>query len=832
MLLIRILLTAPHRFRRTELAQLIWPDSQNPMNNMRQLLFRMKSMSEEVLELIETDREMILVKTPDKILLDVHSFQFPFRCQPPHPPDACPACFSDLEHSLSLYRGPFLEGWELSGSEPFDDWAIGIRDQMETLALNRLKKVLNHYKNHGDIQKALFHARSMASVNIDQEPFQAELFSSLEEAGCQEEILERFKEIRSRWRELFGIEPDDRIRQIYERAINGKGLITSVPLRKTAPLLEWRPMMYLAIAVSFLSVEDPDEQFGWVERIIEISHTLIEQYGGIPTQHFGTLVVGAFGHPHFREHMSIHALLCALGIRTKIDAIAASGQGLSVCIGIHGEQTIVADKTTSVSLSGNAIKTAIRLAETGNHSEVLATGQALERTHGHVLSHPVFKDPDGTTPFWIYRVLSSIDGRQRFWEIDGEAKTPFVVRKTELARLTETWERILQKQCAIFGIRGEKGSGKSRLLCHFLKQTRSAPVFIRTIFCRPETQGSPFLPMVFEIRDAFAVGKTLDTKTLEKMLDAIGIRSPYRHRLGKVLSQTLEVPLEGNGENTPIPKEELYQEAIELFTRFMLLRPDQTPLILAIEDIHWGDPYTLRILKRIAVAPPAAPFLLLFTSRDGADRSGVDFWKVEHVLLEPLPSGDIRNLIGAMDPDRQLGPEIREKIEKDSDGIPLFVEELVRHYQNNPEIHSFHPCQIPGTLEDFLSHKLHSTGENRFLLGKASVLGEFFTRELLLPLCSEEEQKNLDSRIDGLIQSKILKFTEIGGHILYAFSNTLLRYRAYRSLMDRRRRELHRRVLHLLESRGGPSPPFCEEILHFHRKMSEHHGRFSPAREN
>jgi DNA-binding SARP family transcriptional activator len=679
MLSIRILLTAPHRFRRDELAQLIWPDSQNPMNNMRQLLFRMKSMPEEISELIETDREMILVKNPEKILIDLHSFQFPFRCQPPHPPDACPACFADLEHSLSIYRGPFLEGWEISGSEPFDDWALGIRDKMETLALNRLKKVLKHYKNQGDIQKALFHARAMASVNIDQEPFQAELFSSLEEAGCQEEILERFKEIRSRCRELFGIEPDDRIRQIYERAINGKGLITCVPLRKNEPLLEWRPMMYLAIAVSFLSVEDPDEQFGWVERIIEISHTLIEQYGGIPTQHFGTLVVGAFGHPHFREHMSIHALLCALGIRTKIDAIAASGEGLSVCIGIHGEPTIVVDKNTSVSLAENAIKTAISLAETGNHSEILATGQALERTHGHVLSHPVPEDPDGTLFHRIYRVISSIDNRQRFWEIDGESKGPFIVRKTELFRLTEIWERVLQSQCAIFGIRGEKGMGKSRLLCHFLKKIQTEPVLVRTIFCRPETQGAPFFPMADEIRKAFSVGNLLDQKTLEKMLDTVGIRSPYRHRLGKVLSQILEVPLESSGENTPIPKEELYQEAIELFTRFMLLRPDKTPLILAIEDIHWGDPYTLRILKRIGVAPPAAPFLLLFTSRDTADRSGVDFWRVEHVLLEALPSRDIRNLIEAMDPHRQLAPEITETIERDSDGIPLFFEELVRH---------------------------------------------------------------------------------------------------------------------------------------------------------
>ena len=785
----------------------------------------MKSMPEELSSLLEVDRDWIVLKNPDNIIQDVHAFQFPFRCQPPHPPEHCPSCFSDLEHSLSLYRGPFLEGWELVGSEPFDDWAIGIRDQMETLALNRLKKVLKHYKNQGNIQKALFHARSMASANTDQESFQTELFISLEEAGCQEEILERFKEIRTRWRELFGTEPEERIRQVYERAINGKGPITSGSRKSTETLLEWRPMMYLAIAVSFLAIEDPDEQFGWVEKIADICNRWIEHYGGTPIQHFGTLIVGAFGHPYIREHMSIHVLLCALRIKKGVDSIEASAQGVSICIGVHGEQTIVADKNTSIPLSEKAVRTAVSLAERREPSGVLASGQALDRTHGHIRSHPVEEDSlnGADSRPRIHRVISSVDRRQHFWEMDADSKTPFVVRKTELDRLTEIWERVLQSQCALFGIRGEKGTGKSRLLCHFLKKIRTAPVLIRTIFCRPETQGSPFFPMVEEVMESFQVGSLLDQKTLEKMFDTIGIRNQYRHRMGKVLSHLMEIPLETQGGNGPVSQEELYQDAIELFTRFALHRPSKMPLILAIEDIQWADPYTLRILKRIGVAPPPAPFLLLFTSRDFPDRPGVDFCRVEHVFLEALPSGDIRKFLQGMDPHGQIAPEFREKIERESDGIPLFAEELVRSHRNNPSDRPPHLFGVPGTLEDFLTHKLHTTGENRFLLGKASVLGEAFPHELLIPLCSEEEKTSLDSRLEGLIQSRILKRSEVDGRLLYSFCNTLLRYRAYISLTDRKRRELHLRMLHLLESQGESSPSFPKEILNFQRKMSEHH---------
>ncbi len=826
MLLIRLLLESPHRFRRIDLALQMWPDSPTPMNNMRQLLFRMKTVLEEMAPIFEMDRDWISIKNPELVLLDVKSFQFPFRCLAPHPPDSCPSCFSDLEHSLSLYRGSFLEGWSLIGTEPFDEWAINLRDQLGDLALDRLRQVLKHCRSRGDLQKALFHARLMASVNPAEESVQAELFGVLEEAGCQEEILERFQRIQSRCQELFGTEPEERIRSIYERANNRKKTQSLPPGLKTADLFEWRHMAFLAVSLSFLTLQDPEEQFRWAHKTIGLCKKWIQYYGGTTLQHNGTLIVGSFGHQIIQEYMSLQIFYCAIQIKKELQAIEAHAHGVSVCLGLHGERVLVQSENTSASFSEGAIRAAISLAERGAPFEILATGPILERAKGRVEANPMDEFPlkREKDPSTVHRVISTIGTRQYFSLLGADSGTPLIGRRNELKRLMGVWEKVLQCQCAIFGIRGEKGIGKSRLLYHFLKKARTGPVLIRKIFCRPETQASPFSSILEEIRDSFGVETHLYQSSLDRIFDTIGIRFPSRSRMGKVLSQLLGITSTDGREKSPIPQEELHQDANELLTRFLLRRTNKIPLIVAVEDIHWADPDTARILRGIGNSPPPAPFLLLFTSRESPDHRNQAFASVEHIHLAPLASPEIQRLIRKMDPQGEIPPAIRGRIGMESDGIPLFIEELVRHHRKG----STHPISVPQPLEDYLNHRLQMAGTGRFMLGKAAVLGKTFTRDLLLPLCSEEEQRDLDSRIEGLVRTQFLKVSESEGSLRYSFCHTLLRHMAYTSMTDRTRREILLRATELLESKTEKSFLFSCELRDCHLEMVEDGEKSSP----
>lgn len=826
MLLIRLLLESPHRFRRVDMALQMWPDSPTPMNNMRQLLFRMKPVLDEMSPVFEMDRDWISIKNPELVLLDVKSFQFPFRCLVPHPPDSCPSCFSDLEHSLSLYRGSFLEGWSLTGTEPFDEWAINLRNQLENLALDRLRQVVKYCRSHGDLQKALFHARLMASVNPEEESFQAELFDVLEEAGCQEEILERFRRIRSRCQELFGTEPEERIRSIYERANNFQKTQSPLQGLKNADPSEWRPMAFLAVSLSFLTLQDPEEQFQWAHKIIGLCKKWIRYYGGTTLQNNGTLIVGSFGHQIIQEYMSLQVFYCAIQIKKEMQAIEAHTHGVSVCMGLHGERILVQSGNTSASFSEGVIRAAISLSERAAPFEILATGPIVERAKGHVETQPMVAFPlkREKDPSTVHRVISTIGTRQHFSLLGADSGTPLIGRKDELERLMGVWEKVLQCQCAIFGIRGEKGIGKSRLLYHFLKKARTSPVLIRKIFCRPESQASPFSSILDEIRDSFGVETHLYQASLDRIFDTIGIRFPSRNRMGKVLSQLMGITLIDGRDKNPIPQEKLHQDANDLLTRFLLRRTNKIPLIVAVENIHWADPDTVRILREIGSSPPPAPFLLLFTSREVSFNRNQEFASVEHIRLEPLAFHETQRLIKKMDPQREIPPANREKIGMDSDGIPLFIEELVRHHKKG----SPHPISVPQPLEDYLNHRLQMAGTGRFLLGKAAMLGKTFSRDLLFLFCSEEEQRDFDSRIEGLIRTQFLQVSESGGTLYYSFCHTLFRYMAYTSMTDRTKREIRLRATELLESKTKKSSLFSRELLDCHLELLEDEGKSSP----
>jgi serine/threonine protein kinase len=107
------------------------------------------------------------------------------------------------------------------------------------------------------------------------------------------------------------------------------------------------------------------------------------------------------------------------------------------------------------------------------------------------------------------------------------------------------------------------------------------------------------------------------------------------------------------------------------------------PLVIVIDDLHWADPDSLRLLAEL-LRPPAPPVLLLATARssDAAHREGPPFG---------LP-GDVRVLpISGLSPEeglelvrmlaREITPMVAARIVHEAGGHPLFVDALVRQAQ-------------------------------------------------------------------------------------------------------------------------------------------------------
>jgi serine/threonine protein kinase len=120
---------------------------------------------------------------------------------------------------------------------------------------------------------------------------------------------------------------------------------------------------------------------------------------------------------------------------------------------------------------------------------------------------------------------------------------------------------------------------------------------------------------------------------------------------------------------------------------------DRRPLVLRIADLQWGDEDSARLLAEL-LSPPDAPALLLIGSYRSDEAGGSPMLRELQRLYErPGMRGDVRNLFVSPLTHKQAetlalarmgrndGPALAEaaRIAIESEGNPLFVEELVRH---------------------------------------------------------------------------------------------------------------------------------------------------------
>ena len=124
-----------------------------------------------------------------------------------------------------------------------------------------------------------------------------------------------------------------------------------------------------------------------------------------------------------------------------------------------------------------------------------------------------------------------------------------------------------------------------------------------------------------------------------------------------------------------------------------------TPSVLVAEDLQWFDPihpYPREADPRRALIGARS----IMTARPGADPMD----GIADIELEALTDLDSGELVDALSTGTPLNPELRESLIARSDGIPLYIEELVANAQHGapsgrarPSGHRRKPCPISST---------------------------------------------------------------------------------------------------------------------------------------
>ncbi len=186
----------------------------------------------------------------------------------------------------------------------------------------------------------------------------------------------------------------------------------------------------------------------------------------------------------------------------------------------------------------------------------------------------------------------------------------------------------------------------------------------------------------------------------------------------------------------------------------------------------------------------------------------------------------VSHLLGTEELDRDLEEFILEKTE----GVPFFIEELIRSLKDLKIItrennryritKDIKEVTIPATIQDVIMARVDSLPEGtKGLLQTVSVIGREFSYDLIKRVTGLTEQELL-SHLSGLKDSELLYERGIYPQSTYLFKHMLTQEIAYNSLLLKRRKEIHEKIGKAIEALYPDRLEEHHELLAYHYARS------------
>ncbi len=208
---------------RDSLAALLWPESEGP--DARGALRRTLSVLNAALggRGLAIDRSTVAIR-PGEMAVDLLDFRAALGRARDHRHDpgiACRSCDEWLETALALDRGPFMDGFGLRDSEPFDEWQTTEAEAHRRDLAAALERLARSKLAAGSWDRAVATGRRWLGLDPLHEPAHRFLMSAYAAAGEDAPAIRQYREcVRVLDAEL-GVPPLDETTELYEAIRTG-----------------------------------------------------------------------------------------------------------------------------------------------------------------------------------------------------------------------------------------------------------------------------------------------------------------------------------------------------------------------------------------------------------------------------------------------------------------------------------------------------------------------------------------------------------------------------------------------------------------------------------
>lgn len=372
---------------------------------------------------------------------------------------------------------------------------------------------------------------------------------------------------------------------------------------------------------------------------------------------------------------------------------------------------------------------------------------------------------------------SRFDARTR-----GDATRMFG-REQELLLLQDRWDQARQGEGTAVLVEGEAGIGKSRLVHALLDACAGQAQQVRWQ-CSPFHTTSALWPVI-QHRSQALHG--------EEVVDAVP----------GATNGALDGPAPA-----PLTPQMLRERTLELLIERVCELAGRQPMLLVVEDLHWIDPTTAELIGRCLERLHSARLSIVMTTRADGAFAFPGHPRVTRLSLKRLKRADVETMAERL-ADGRLTPPTLSRIVAQTDGVPLFVEELVKAVVESGE------ATIPESLKGSLMARLDRIPEVKEVARVAACIGREFDLELLKAVC--EEPETAQRGVDRLMAAELVFQRGDRTKPSFKFKHALLQEVVSESLLMKTRRAIHARILDVLENRHPPTP---REVLAQHATVA------------
>jgi DNA-binding winged helix-turn-helix (wHTH) protein len=367
----------------------------------------------------------------------------------------------------------------------------------------------------------------------------------------------------------------------------------------------------------------------------------------------------------------------------------------------------------------------------------------------------------------------------------------FVDREVELDLLRAALRAAHASERQVVLLHGPPGIGKTRTALEMAREAADAGFEVHVSRGQEAGGAPPYWPWI---------------QLLRSWADGLAAQDPDRatsaHALRSTLGDWIEpgvLPNVRDAESTRF----LWLDSV---TRLIREVSELRPQLLVLDDLHWADDASIRLLIFVVQQLPRARLLVLGTHRELASShplgqvlrepgtrsvrlAGMDRHAVELILERALDHPPTRALI--------------ERVHAASGGNPLFVAELVRYVSTHPaSAAASGRLPVPARLRDAIWTRLSECSEGcRRVLRVASVAGAACSLSLLRRVVGGDSGELLESLGEAEQRDLLI---DMGS--FHDFSHGVIREVIYEELSPIDRIHLHESVGEALERLCVPDP--------------------------